>query len=79
MGVPTRVIDRNDDTFRNVLGLVRGRLYYNLLNWHRILALLPGYSLNRGFMEQMMGVEETLPRRPGRRDRARGQGRSSDR
>ena len=62
MGVPTRVIARNDDTFHNVLGLVRGRLYYNLLNWHRILALLPGYGLNRVFMEQMMGVEEALPR-----------------
>ncbi len=42
MGVPRRVIARHDDTFLNVLGLVRGRLYYNLLNWYRILALLPG-------------------------------------
>jgi pyruvate,water dikinase len=61
MGVPGRVIARHDDTFQNVLGLVRGRLYYNLLNWYRILALLPGYRLNRRFMEQMMGVEEPLP------------------
>jgi pyruvate,water dikinase len=61
MGVPERVIAQHDDTFLNVLGLVRGRLYYNLLNWYRILALLPGYRLNRRFMEQMMGVEEALP------------------
>ena len=61
MGVPERVIAEHDDTFLNVLGLVRGRLYYNLLNWYRILALLPGYRLNRRFMEQMMGVEEPLP------------------
>ncbi len=61
MGVPERVIAAHDDAFLNVLGLVRGRLYYNLLNWYRILSLLPGYHTNRRFMEQMMGVEEALP------------------
>ena len=61
MGVPRRVIARHDDTFLNVLGLVRGRLYYNLLNWYRILALLPAYRMNRRFLEQMMGVEQALP------------------
>ena len=44
-----------------MLGLVRGRLYYNLLNWYRVLALLPGFQVNRRFMEQMMGVKEPLP------------------
>ena len=44
-----------------MLGLIRGRVYYNLLSWYRVLALLPGYALNRGFMEQMMGVRERLP------------------
>ena len=44
-----------------MLGLIRGRLYYNLLNWYRVLAMLPGYRVNRRFMEQMMGVKEPLP------------------
>jgi pyruvate,water dikinase len=61
MGVPERVIQARGDVFRNMLGLVRGRLYYNLLNWYRVLALLPGYQVNRRFMEQMMGVKEPLP------------------
>jgi phosphohistidine swiveling domain-containing protein len=61
MAVPDHVIVENDETFRNMLGLVRGRLYYNLLNWYRMLALLPGYRVNRRFMEQMMGVREPLP------------------
>lgn len=61
MRVPERAIADNDDTFRNMLGLIRGRLYYNLLNWYRMLALLPGYQSNRRFMEQMMGVREPLP------------------
>ncbi|CAN5459614.1 phosphoenolpyruvate synthase [soil metagenome] len=61
MGVPGKVIVAHDETFRNMLGLIRGRLYYNLLNWYRMLALLPGFSVNRRFMEQMMGVKESLP------------------
>jgi pyruvate,water dikinase len=61
MGVPERVIAAEDETFQNMLGLIRGRLFYNLLSWYRVLALLPGYQVNRRFMEQMMGVEEGLP------------------
>jgi len=61
MGVPERVIGEQDETFQNMLGLVRGRLYYNLLNWYKLLAMLPGYRVNRRFMEQMMGVKEPLP------------------
>ncbi len=61
MGVPSQVIADHEETFQKMLGLVRGRLYYNLLNWYRLLAMLPGYQVNRAFMEQMMGVKEPLP------------------
>jgi pyruvate,water dikinase len=61
MGVPNSVVAAHEETFQNMLGLVRGRLYYNLLNWYRVLAMLPGYRVNRRFMEQMMGVKEPLP------------------
>ncbi len=61
MGVPAGAIAQHDHTFRCMLGLVRGRIYYNLLNWYRVLALLPGFTVNRQFMEQMMGVKEELP------------------
>jgi hypothetical protein len=44
-----------------MLGRVDGRVYYNLVNWYRALALLPGFSLNRSYMETMMGVSEPLP------------------
>lgn len=61
MQVPPQRIADNDDIFPRMLGLVRGRIYYNLISWYRLLALLPGFSANRGFMEQMMGVKEGLP------------------
>jgi pyruvate,water dikinase len=61
MSVPPDRIERSDDVFPQMLGLIRGRVYYNLVSWYRVLALLPGFQLNRGFMEQMMGVREPLP------------------
>lgn len=59
--VPEAVVEHNAGVFRRMLGLVRGTVYYNLLNWYRLLAMLPGFKVNRGFMEQMMGVKEPLP------------------
>ncbi len=60
MSVPRARIAAHDDTFRRMLGLIRGRVYYNLLSWYRVLAMLPGFTVNRRFMEQMMGVREGL-------------------
>lgn len=54
-------LEANAEVFRHMLGLVQGRVYYNLLSWYRMLTLLPGFKSNRGFMEQMMGVKEALP------------------
>lgn len=59
--VPRARLEANDQVFRRMLGLLRGRVYYNLLSWYRVLAMLPGFKANRSFMEQMMGVKEPLP------------------
>jgi rifampicin phosphotransferase len=61
MSVPADRVERSEEVFPKMLGLIRGRVYYNLPNWYRVLALLPGFQLNRSFMEQMMGVREPLP------------------
>ena len=61
LSVPEEKIAASADVFRHMLGLIQGRVYYNLLNWYRLIALLPGFQTNRGFMEQMMGVKEKLP------------------
>jgi hypothetical protein len=60
-GVQRATIEDNSAVFGNMLGRVDGRVYYNLVNWYRALALLPGFSLNRSYMETMMGVSEPLP------------------
>ena len=61
LAVPRPLVDDHRATFENMLGLVRGRVYYNLISWYRVLAMLPGFSVNRRFMEQMMGVREPMP------------------
>jgi len=61
LGVKQDKVRRNSAIFDNMLSRVDGRVYYNLLNWYRALALLPGFSINRDHMETMMGVDEPLP------------------
>lgn len=61
MGVPAKDVAEHRAVFENMLGRVDGRVYYNLLNWYRALALFPGFKANRAFMEGMMGVSEALP------------------
>ncbi len=58
LGVNEKEIEAHKDIFANTLGLVRGRVYYNLLNWYKMLAMLPGFSINAAYMEKMMGVSE---------------------
>lgn len=60
MGVPNPVIAANEQTYKGLLGLMKGRMYYNLINWYRLLAVFPGFSVNRGFMEQMMGIQKDM-------------------
>ncbi len=58
MGVSAATIQQNDEIFGRMIGLIRGRVYYNLNAWYRLLTLLPGFQYNRAFLEQMMGVAE---------------------
>jgi len=61
LGVSERKIAENDYIFTHMLGLCDGQVYYNLLSWYKLVAILPGYKTNAKFMEQMMGVKEELP------------------
>lgn len=61
LGVSGETVRRNRNVFENMLVRVDARVFYNLGNWYRALALLPGYRLNRRYMETMMGVGAPLP------------------
>ncbi|HYG60974.1 MAG TPA: PEP/pyruvate-binding domain-containing protein, partial [Thermoanaerobaculia bacterium] len=59
MGIDERAVRANREVFENMLGLFRGQVYYNILNWYRLVRLFPGFEYNRAFMESMMGVRES--------------------
>ncbi len=58
MGVPDNIIKDFSAMFRNMLIIMRGRIYYNLINWYKLVLLLPGSSENKSFMNTMMGVRD---------------------
>jgi phosphohistidine swiveling domain-containing protein len=58
LGISGKNIDKNKQVYENMLGLLCGRVYYNLNNWHKVLSFLPGYQYNKEFMDNMMGVKE---------------------
>jgi phosphohistidine swiveling domain-containing protein len=58
LGVQDKEIYKNADLFSNMIDYLGGRMYYNLINWYRMISLLPGYKFNRKFLEGMMGVEK---------------------
>lgn len=57
IGLDNKTILANTHIFKNMLGLIQGRVYYNLLNWYRLVSLMPGFKYNKRFMEQMMGLQ----------------------
>jgi len=60
LGVSENKIAESDYIYTHMLGLHDGQVYYNLLSWYKLVAILPGYKTNAKFMEQMMGVKEGL-------------------
>ncbi len=60
MGLPKKDVEAQQEVFRNLLGLVRGRIYYHLINWYKLVLMLPGSENNKGFLETMMGVKKGL-------------------
>lgn len=60
-GISQKVIDENALMFKCMLGFKDGRVYYNLLSWYQMLAIMPFYSQMSSLMERMMGVKEALP------------------
>jgi phosphohistidine swiveling domain-containing protein len=46
--------------FKNMVGLLNGRVYYNLLSWYRMMSYLPGFRRYRKAWDEMIGITESL-------------------
>ncbi|GAA3956643.1 PEP/pyruvate-binding domain-containing protein [Hymenobacter antarcticus] len=60
LGLPAAQVAAHEAVVSQLLGLVRGRIYYNINNWYRGLQLLPAFRQNKADMERMMGLEEPV-------------------
>jgi phosphohistidine swiveling domain-containing protein len=58
MRISPAEIQANGALFAGMLGLIDGRVYYNLLNWYRMIALGPIAAANRRYLDQMLGVSD---------------------
>ena len=56
-GVPPAIVEQLQPYLRNMLGLVRGNIYYNLMSWYRCLTCIPVGDTSK-YMETMMGVKQ---------------------
>lgn len=59
-GVSEKNIRGAQEILQNMLGLVKGRVYYNINNWYRFLAFFPSFSTNKADMERMMGLQDPV-------------------
>lgn len=60
MQVPESVIRHLQSNLANLLGLIKGRVYYNIDNWYAGLAQGPSFSTNKQDMERMMGLQDPV-------------------
>ncbi len=60
LGVNEATVQANQGMLENMLGLVHGRVYYNINNWYRGLLFLPSFKTNKSDMERMMGLTDPV-------------------
>ncbi|MBI4576945.1 MAG: hypothetical protein HY722_11845 [Planctomycetes bacterium] len=70
-GVPEEILDRHHAVHANLLGLVHGRIYYNIGNWYGLFRFVPGFEGSLPAWEKALGLA-----RHGARQGAPGRGKA---
>lgn len=61
LGVSKKRVEEMDHLFQNMIGLVNGRIYYNINSWYDLLSdLLPFVKNSKADMERMMGLQDPV-------------------
>ncbi|MFV0548337.1 MAG: phosphoenolpyruvate synthase [Limnobaculum xujianqingii] len=60
LGCSDKQVSQSQDMLNNMLGLIKGRVYYNINNWYRGLLMLPSFKTNKQDMERMMGLTDQV-------------------
>ncbi len=53
-GGDQRMMAKHEKIFQSLLGFHYGRMYYNMGNWYKMMAFIPGYERNKGNFELMI-------------------------
>jgi len=56
LGVSKKRIRRKDHVFKNMLGYLGGRVYYNLTNWYQMFRTVPAVEPYLPVWEEMLGI-----------------------
>lgn len=65
-GLPRRVVAAHQPIFKNLVGYIEGRIYYNLTNWYRMFSLVPGLDgLVSSLWDEMIIAERGRDERRG--------------
>ncbi|MHC4391728.1 MAG: PEP/pyruvate-binding domain-containing protein, partial [Planctomycetota bacterium] len=65
LGVTRRILLECWPIHQNLVALVDGRMYYNLLNWYRLYQLIPGFDGMLAAFEKALGLKHLyMPPRP---------------
>lgn len=60
VGFSETEVQQQDWRHRHMLGLIDGRVYYNINSWYEGLMFLPHFGRNKKDMENMMGLEKSI-------------------
>ncbi|MBU2708620.1 hypothetical protein KCM76_21690 [Zooshikella marina] len=60
LGVSKRKLQALQPALSHMLGLIQGRVYYNINHWYAALQILPGFKTNKSDMERMMGLQDPV-------------------
>jgi pyruvate,water dikinase len=60
LSLSDKVILKNEDLFQNLIGLIKGRIYYNVNSWYRGLQLFQSLNDTQVGLKQMMGLSDPL-------------------
>lgn len=63
-GVPEWKIQENWDAHQNLVALLEGRMYYQILNWYRLVLLVPGFEGILPAWEKALGLKKRYVRAP---------------
>lgn len=60
LGIPRQLVFAQQSAFKNMLGYLQGRVYYNLSNWYLMFRLVPGTESYIRVWEEMMGISQPV-------------------